>query len=178
MTRPPHSEFSIEILSQPPAASEFIRSAQMIGEKDGSHVVALIGREELRKLRHGTSDAPFTTAETVEAMDDPVRPLMRRAMVTRAERRGIYGASERKFGRVMAELYPRGFPLDGADDFVRFGIIAQIVSKLCRYTNSSHRGHVDSIHDMGVYSFMLEAEDRRIQRLPPFETQPNPEDRK
>lgn len=178
MTRPPHSEFSIEILDQPMAREELARSAQLIGQRDGSHVVSLIGREELRALQHKTSERPFTMAETIEAMDDPALPLMRRAMETRAERRGIYGASEQKFATVMMALYPKGFNLTRREDFLRFGIVTQIISKLCRYTHNPYEGHVDSVHDLGVYSFMLEAEDRRAQQREPFAKTPNPEDRR
>lgn len=91
----------------------------------------------------------------------PAAQLIRQAEHTYKERRAIYGASEQKFAAVMAALFPDGVQLQSHQDWVRFGLLTQVISKLCRYANDPANGHVDSIHDMGVYSFMLEAEDRR-----------------
>jgi hypothetical protein len=57
----------------------------------------------------------------------------------------------------------KDFQLETPDDFIRMGLFVQIVGKLCRYAQDFDRGHIDSMHDIGVYAFMLEAEDRRIQ---------------
>lgn len=97
----------------------------------------------------------------------PALGPLREAAKTYRDRRETYGPSERLFGTVMqALLGDKDFMLHTVDDFVRMGLLVQIVGKLCRYVADPKRGHVDSAHDLGVYAFMLEAEDRRIQDVP------------
>ena len=91
----------------------------------------------------------------------PAAPLIRQAEKTYKERRAAYGPSEQLFGSVMAALFPGGVQLKEQRDWVRFGLLTQVVGKLCRYARDPLRGHVDSAHDLGVYAFMLEAEDRK-----------------
>ena len=110
----------------------------------------------------------WTDEEREDARYNPARPLLERALGTYSDRRGVYGPSEQKFADVMKALYPHGFILDRREDWVRFGLLTQIVGKLCRYSNVPNTGHVDSVHDCGVYAFMLEAEDRRAQQMAPF----------
>lgn len=179
--KPPHTEFSWQILGEPIADAEFIRSAKLVAETDGSGVVALVSRDELRALRQRRlpSDSPeWLPEEIAEAAVDPALPLMQRAIATRINRRGAYGASEQKFANVMSDLFPNGLHLQRRQDWVRFGIFFQIISKICRYSHNPYQGHVDSMHDLGPYAHMLEAEDRRDQGLAPFERGPNPEDKR
>ena len=80
--------------------------------------------------------------------------LMQEAVNTYQERNRVYGSSYHKHGEVMAALFPKGITLTTAHEFNLFGIYNMIVSKLCRLSQS--REHQDSIHDIGVYSFMYE----------------------
>lgn len=84
------------------------------------------------------------------------------ALETFKDRGKTYGDSPRKFGEIMQALYPGGLTIEGADQWERFGLLLQIVSKLSRYTTDPSKGHIDSIHDLGVYSLMLESVDLQI----------------
>lgn len=94
---------------------------------------------------------------------DPAFPAlapMEDAAETYRARRGTYGPSEQKYADVMMALFPDGLTLKTRRDWLRFGLYTQIVGKVARYANDFSNGHVDSMHDTGVYAFMLEAEDR------------------
>jgi len=93
--------------------------------------------------------------------DAPAIAPMREALATYAERRAVYGASEQMYADVMLALFPDGLALDTREAWVRFGLFTMIISKVTRYANDFKTGHVDSIHDLGVYAFMLEGEDRK-----------------
>jgi len=85
------------------------------------------------------------------------------AIQTHKDRGAVYGDNYlEQHGKVMAALFPLGLQLIGAEDFNRFGTLNMIVSKLTRYANNLRKDntHIDSLHDMGVYSFMLEEVDR------------------
>lgn len=89
--------------------------------------------------------------------------LMEVAARTYKERNKVYGDSYKRHGSIMKALYPEGVTLETEQDFNRFGVMNMIVSKLCRYSNNFETGgHQDSIHDLGVYSFMLEELDLDI----------------
>jgi hypothetical protein len=104
----------------------------------------------------------------VEAIAFPAAPIMRDMLATYQERRGTYGPSEQLFGAVMHALFPKGLRLDTPDAWTRYGLFHQIVGKLTRYAKDFNTPHVDSVHDLSVYGAMLEAEDRRLLKLPPF----------
>jgi hypothetical protein len=115
--------------------------------------------------QHGVT-AEGTCCEMAVALSTTPAPpsravpdLLADAAETYRTRRAVYGPSERKSGDVLQALFPDGLTLTTADEWTRFGIFIQIVSKLCRYTHDFSKGHVDSIHDAGVYAFMLERED-------------------
>lgn len=80
--------------------------------------------------------------------------LLEEAMTTYRERNKVYGSSYHKHGEVMAALYPKGLTLVTPHDFNLMGVLNMVVSKLCRLSQTP--GHRDSIHDIGVYSFMYE----------------------
>lgn len=72
------------------------------------------------------------------------------------QRNQLYGDNYKRFGKIMAILFPNGIDLQNADDFNRFGIFVQVVSKITRYAeNFSRGGHDDSLDDNAVYSMML-----------------------
>lgn len=81
---------------------------------------------------------------------------------TYRERNKTYGDSYHKFGKVMHALFPDGlkigepnFPNSSIIDWNRLGVLTQIISKLCRYSNDFDNPHRDSIHDIMVYASML-----------------------
>ena len=56
-------------------------------------------------------------------------------------------------------LFPKGVNLKTIEDYNRFGIINMLVAKLTRYCQGWPKSHQDSIHDLGVYAFILESLD-------------------
>lgn len=84
---------------------------------------------------------------------------MAQALETIKEKRKQYGDSYLKYGKVMMALFPNGIKTYDEEDFNRLGLLNMIVHKLVRYTNQWENKHQDSIHDLGVYAFMLEALD-------------------
>lgn len=77
-------------------------------------------------------------------------------------RASMYGDNYKHFGKVMIGAFPRGLHLQTEDDFARFGIYVQIMSKMTRYAQSFHCGHSDSLDDAAVYSQMLREVDYDI----------------
>ena len=88
---------------------------------------------------------------------------MEQAHKTFKERGSQYGASYTQYGEIMKVLFPNGIKLETNDDFNRMGLLNMIVSKLIRYGNMWDKPHKDSIHDLGVYAFMLEGIDDSIR---------------
>jgi hypothetical protein len=84
------------------------------------------------------------------------------ALGTFKERNKSYGDNYLTHGRVMTALFPDGIELKTVEDWNRFGIINMIVAKMTRYAQkwpSVSVSSIDSVHDLGVYSFMLESID-------------------
>lgn len=85
-----------------------------------------------------------------------VPDMLRQSAQTYEERNQLYGDNYKRFGPVMALLFPKGIELMSDDDHNRFGVFVQIVSKLTRYAeNFRVGGHDDSLLDMTVYATML-----------------------
>jgi len=93
----------------------------------------------------------------------PVSKIMEKAIATHESRNATYNNSFEEHGRIMVALFPDGITLSSVDDFNRFGVLNMIVSKLYRYCSNFELGHQDSIHDLGVYSFMLEYLDSKTE---------------
>tara|TARA_R100001443_G_scaffold487_6_gene2034 strand:+ start:12540 stop:12893 length:354 start_codon:yes stop_codon:yes gene_type:complete len=86
-----------------------------------------------------------------------VEQNLEQALKTFKERNKLYGKNYYKFGKVMEKLFPNEVVLKTEGDYNRFGVFVQIVSKITRYSNNfSNGGHKDSIHDTGVYAFIME----------------------
>ena len=67
-----------------------------------------------------------------------------------------YGNSYKEFGKIAVALFPNGIELNSIEDFNRFGVLNMMISKLARYAaNFNEGGHYDSLHDLSVYSTML-----------------------
>lgn len=87
--------------------------------------------------------------------------LMTIGAQTYRERNAAYGDNYKQHGFIMDALFPKGINLVTVQDHNRFGIITMLAAKLCRYCNNFEKGgHKDSIHDLGVYAFMLQELDQ------------------
>jgi hypothetical protein len=83
--------------------------------------------------------------------------LMEAAVETWRARNAVYGNSYIIHGDIAQALFPNGVVLKTPKDHARFANLTLIIGKLNRYCqNFSSGGHQDSIHDLGVYSFMQE----------------------
>jgi len=92
-----------------------------------------------------------------------VPELLRAAAEIYEERNKLYGDNYKRFGKVMEVLFPNGLTLKTTDDFNRFGVFVQIVSKQTRYAEMFSRGgHPDSLDDTSVYAMMLRELDVEI----------------
>jgi len=81
------------------------------------------------------------------------------ALKTFKERNKEYGDNYIQHGSVMKALFPNGIELKTVEDYNRFGVINMIVAKLTRYSQNWPKTHQDSLHDLGVYAFILESLD-------------------
>ncbi len=88
---------------------------------------------------------------------------MEKALKTLQERGAQYGDSYVRHGKVMAMLFEPIFPHPMSEaEYNRFGVLNMIVSKLIRYCANFEDPHIDSIHDLGVYAFILEELDTNL----------------
>jgi hypothetical protein len=72
------------------------------------------------------------------------------------QRNSLYGDNYKHFGFIMERLFPDGIKLSTPEDFNRFGVLVQIVSKMTRYASQFGKGgHADSLDDAAVYAMML-----------------------
>lgn len=85
-----------------------------------------------------------------------VPEMLRNAAKIYEERNKLYGDNYKRFGWIMNTLFPDGINLSHPEDFNRFGIFVQMVSKLTRYAQNFEKGgHSDSLDDLAVYAMML-----------------------
>lgn len=89
-------------------------------------------------------DTPQSAADILAAMADTFR-----------ERNAVYKDNYKTVGKVMAALFPNGIELNTEADHNFYHLFELAIVKLTRFTNSGLR-HKDSIHDIAVYSAMLE----------------------
>ena len=87
-----------------------------------------------------------------------VPELLQDAAKTFAERDKVYGSAYKRQGKVLAALFPNGLNLITEEDFCKFALLSMIVGKVNRWTTafSSRNKHEDSLHDLGIYAFMLQ----------------------
>lgn len=87
--------------------------------------------------------------------------IMQDAALTHESRAAVYGTKGyKKQGKVLNALFPNGIVLKTEDDHTRWHLFNMCLAKLCRYAENFERGgHQDSVHDQGVYSFLLEEMD-------------------
>ena len=107
----------------------------------------------------------FYNPQPVDTEMKKVPDMLRDAAAIYEERNKLYGDNYKRFGRIMKELFPQGLKLDGHDDFNRYGVFVQVVSKITRYAeNFTRGGHADSLDDMAVYAMMLQELDSMLRR--------------
>ena len=85
--------------------------------------------------------------------------ILAEAAGTFIERSSKYGDAYRQFGNIMMALFPRGITLQTADEWNRYSLLHMEVAKLARYCNDFNHPHIDSQHDLCVYSSMLQSLD-------------------
>lgn len=88
---------------------------------------------------------------------------LKRAIATNKERDAIYKDGYKAHAKVLEALFPQGLPHKTPKDWERTTMIMMITAKLVRYgahLGESGKGHLDSLHDLGVYAFMLEKLER------------------
>jgi hypothetical protein len=83
-----------------------------------------------------------------------VATIMREALATYIERSTSMGNTWYPVGEITRVLYPEGIVLKTKEDFAKFHILQWIIGKLVRFINSNG---IDSIHDAGVYCFIMES---------------------
>lgn len=82
--------------------------------------------------------------------------ILERMASTYRERNKTYKDNYYRHGKVMIALFPDGVILNTERDFIMFGLLEQVVSKMTRFACSDLK-HKDSIHDTGVYAAMIES---------------------
>lgn len=89
--------------------------------------------------------------------------LLEEAAALYRQRNAVYGNNYKRFGHILATLFPEGLVLRTADDWNRMGVLFHVIDKLTRYTNNfANGGHADSLCDAKVYIAMLEELDNEI----------------
>jgi len=83
--------------------------------------------------------------------------ILEQGATTFNERNALYADNYLLFGGVMAALLPNGVQINSAENWNKFGLLIQCVSKLTRFCNSPDMTHRDSVHDLMVYAAMLES---------------------
>lgn len=117
-------------------------------EKEMTHCSTLCARIELQAM---------------DAKKLPVAEVMEHAAETFKARQAVYGDNYKLAAEALKAFFPNGLELKTAADQERYHIFMLIVVKLSRYANGWNKPHQDSIHDAGIYSFMLEAIDQNQQ---------------
>lgn len=145
------------------SAADRLRGLEELPDDDICHVLSVIYH-----AIPAPAEPAFTPAQVTQSATHPAAPIMEKMRDTYLERRAEYGPSEQRFGALMLAAFPEGLTLRTKEDWVRYGLLHQIFSKLSRYTDKFHAPHLDTIHDIGPYAAMLEAEDRRALAQEPF----------
>lgn len=109
-------------------------------------------------------------------MTKQVPEMLRDAAALYEERNKLYGDNYKRFGHIMLLLFPDGLSLETADDFNRYGVFVQVVSKVSRYAEQfTAGGHPDSLDDNAVYAMMLQELDSECRSPKTAKGPPEPE---
>lgn len=101
-------------------------------------------------------------------MNKFVPEALHQAAAIYEQRNALYGDNYKRFGKLLAALFPDGISIASAEDPVkagnRLGVLIQILSKITRYCENFERGgHADSLDDLAVYAMMLRELDEGIK---------------
>lgn len=118
--------------------------------------VMMKGKNMARKkvVKKDTNNEKLKNRHPIECLEEALR--------TFKERNKQYGDNYLTHGQVMTALFPKGVKLETVEDWNRFGIVNMVVAKLTRYAQAwpqVNKSTIDSVHDLGVYAFMLESLD-------------------
>ena len=118
--------------------------------------VIMKGKNMARKkvVKKDTNNENLKNRHPIECLEEALR--------TFKERNKQYGDNYLTHGQVMTALFPKGVKLETVEDWNRFGIVNMVVAKLTRYAQAwpqVNKSTIDSVHDLGVYAFMLESLD-------------------
>lgn len=80
-----------------------------------------------------------------------------------SERNALYGDDYKMHGKIMQAFFPVGIELRSVDDFNRYAIFQNLLTKLNRYVANWDDGHEDSLNDISVYAQMLQELDNDIR---------------
>lgn len=94
--------------------------------------------------------------------------MLQQSAETFKQRSEVYGDNYKRFGKVMEALFDdKQINILMPEEWNRFGILVQIVSKLTRYCeNFTKGGHDDSLNDISVYAAMLRSLDKEYNEVP------------
>jgi len=113
------------------------------------------------------AEARFRNAQRVEATPKTAGQhaieRLEKATATYRERNAQYNDSFSRWGPIFEALFPYGVDVRTPDDWNRLTTLGHIVDKLTRYTTDFHHPHEDSIHDLGVYAFILQGIDAEVR---------------
>ena len=93
--------------------------------------------------------------------------IIEKAIKTHKDRDEEYGKSYVKFGKIIDSIFPDGLTIKGWKQWAKFGLFFMTVSKISRNAESflAHKKfHIDSTHDAGVYSFLLEEVETELDK--------------
>ena len=85
--------------------------------------------------------------------------IIKKATATHKERNKQYNKNYVKFGSIMDAMFPNGLTIKGAKEWAKFGLFFMAVVKTSRNAETfalKKTFDVDTTHDTGVYSFLLE----------------------
>lgn len=94
------------------------------------------------------------SAMKVDATSVPA--ILRSGADTYEARNAVYGDNYKRVGEVMAALFPDGITLRTPEQYNLWHLFELAIVKMTRFTNSRFE-HVDSIHDMTVYTAMVQS---------------------
>jgi len=93
--------------------------------------------------------------------------ILKKAEATHKARNKEYNTSYVKFGKIMDSIFPDGITIKGWKQWVKFGLFFMNMSKMSRNAESFimyRKFHLDSTHDAGVYSFLLEEVETELEK--------------
>lgn len=100
-----------------------------------------------------------------------INKILDRAKQTNIDRHKVYADGHEVQGAIIKALFKDGVPLTTVQDGTRLYFVQMIVAKLVRYCVAWSAGqslHKDSVHDLGVYAFLLEGYDEQYPENSPI----------